>query len=100
MALPGSSRDREHNKFVESPTRPGKSAIEIVGDISTSSGAFGIPSNSECYVFSTGFDSPYYFEQYQFYESGTPVAPVNLIKTIRIFYSDAKFKNEVGGAVV
>lgn len=30
MALPASNLDREHRKFVESPTRPDNSAVEVV----------------------------------------------------------------------
>lgn len=31
MAQPNSIKDREWTKFVESPTRPGNSAVEVVG---------------------------------------------------------------------
>lgn len=30
MSLPGDIRDREHKKFVESPTRPGQTAVETI----------------------------------------------------------------------
>jgi len=34
-----STIDREYNKFVESPTRPGEPAIEIVGSLDAQSGS-------------------------------------------------------------
>lgn len=42
-----SLQDREYNKFVESPSRPGEPAIEIVGEITTSPGPFSPPSNAD-----------------------------------------------------
>lgn len=36
MAQPNSFRDRDYTKFVDSPTRPGKSAVEVVGNVSES----------------------------------------------------------------
>lgn len=99
MAIPSGILDREFNKFIESPTRPGKSAVEIVGDITTSTGPFSIPSNCTCYTYSTGTDGIYFTEIYRFFESGTPMAPVNLIKTVTLYYSDSGFNNDVGGVV-
>lgn len=43
MAQPGEIREREHSKFVESPSRPGNSAVEVVGSF-TSAGS--TPANS------------------------------------------------------
>jgi hypothetical protein len=33
MAIPGSTVGREHLKFVESPTRPGETAVEVAGSV-------------------------------------------------------------------
>jgi len=33
MAIPPNINDREQQKFVESPTRPGETAVEVVGNI-------------------------------------------------------------------
>lgn len=89
--------DRELDKFVESPTRIGKTAVEVFGSLSTTQGAFSIPTNALVYTYSTGTDGIYFTEIYSFYESGTPIAPVNLLKTITLYYSDAEFENEIGG---
>jgi hypothetical protein len=98
MAL-GNIQDREFQKFVDSPTRTNGSAVEVVGDITTSPGPFSIPSNCTCYTYSTGIDGIYFTEMYKFYESGTPASPVNLIKTVTLYYSDPSFNNDVGGVV-
>jgi hypothetical protein len=39
--------DREYNKFVESPSRPGEPAIEIVGNLVSTPGPFSPPANSD-----------------------------------------------------
>lgn len=99
MAQPNSFRDRDYTKFVDSPTRPGKSAVEVVGDLTVSGGEFAPPSNSTCYTYETGTDGIYFTEIYKFYESGTPATPVNLLKTITLYYTDAQFQNDFGGVV-
>lgn len=97
MAMPSSFRDRDQAKFVQSPTRADGSAIEIAGQLTPPD--FSPPANSTCYTYTTGTSGIYYTEIYRFYESGTPAAPVNLLKTITLYYTDSKFKNEFGGAV-
>lgn len=99
MAIAGVIEQREYDKFVESPTRAGKTAVEIFGSVTSFENPFGIPSNSTVYTYATGTAGIYFTEVYSFYESGTPIAPVNLLKTITIYYSDSKLKNEVGGVV-
>lgn len=99
MAISKNLQDRERDKFVESLTRPGFSAVEVVGNLTTSGGQFSIPSNSTCYTYETGTDSPYFTESYKFYESGTPAAPVTLIKTITLYYTDSNRTLEFGGVV-
>ncbi len=58
-------KDREFQKYVESPTRPGKTAVEVFGSISTGSGSFDPPvgtdyigrsvaSNVETYLYKSG----------------------------------------------
>lgn len=94
MSIPQNTPDREFYKFVESPTRPNETAIETVNG-----GTFSTPSNSKCYVYTLGVDGIYYTESWAFYESGTPAAPVNLLKTISIYYTDAARKIEIGGVI-
>lgn len=40
MTIPKNFKDRERLRFVESPTRPNETAVEIVGSVSTT-GPFG-----------------------------------------------------------
>lgn len=100
MAQPGEIREREYSKFVESPSRPGNSAVEIVGNFTSSPGPFSPPPNATVYTYQLSTDGIYYTEIYSFYESGTPIAPVNLLKTITLYYSDAQRTIEIGGVVV
>lgn len=95
MAQPNSIKDREWTKFVESSTRPGSSAIEVIGNL-----AFQIPPNSTCYTFEQSVSGIYYLDIFKFYESGTPITPVNLLKTITIYYSDRQRTNDIGGTFV
>lgn len=95
MALPPTVTDREFTKFVESPTRPGNSAVETIGNL-----AFQIPPNSTCYTFEQSVSGIYYLDVFKFYESGTPITPVNLLKTITIYYSDRQRTNDIGGTFV
>jgi hypothetical protein len=89
----------EYDKFVESPSRPGKSAVEISGTLTSSPGPFSPPSNSTCYTYSLGVDGIYFTEVYSFYSGGTPASPTGLLKTITIYYSDSGRLTEVGGVV-
>lgn len=46
MAQPGSLKDREFSKFVESPDRPGQSATEISGNIKDITGTVSLPTGA------------------------------------------------------
>jgi hypothetical protein len=99
MAQPKDILQREYTKFVESPTRPGNSAVEVLGNLSLTPPAFGLPTNATCYTYSVTTDGPYFVEQYKFYSGGTPASPTGLLKTISLYYSDSALENEVGGVV-
>lgn len=99
MPIPSTRIDREYSKFVPSPTRPGEAAVEIFGSVSSASSQFSIPLNATVYTFAESTDGPLFTEVYAFYESGTPSAPVTLLKTITLFYSDSARQIEVGGSV-
>jgi hypothetical protein len=98
MAQPKDILQREYTKFIESPTRPGNSAVEIAGNVAVTSPLW-IPTNAICYTYEVVTDGPYYIEQYKFYSGGTPIAPTGLIKTISIYYQDSELKREIGGVV-
>lgn len=97
MAISPNLEDREQAKFVESPSRPGFTAVEVFGSLSTGTGPFSVPMNCFCYTEETGIDGIYFTEIFKFYESGTPAAPINLIKTITLYYSDSNRSVGVGG---
>lgn len=95
MALTrGSILDRELNKFVESPSRSGEPAVEVV-----SGSKFSIPASAVCYTLTLSTDGAYYTEVYNFYSSGTPIAPVGLLKTITLYYTDSARSIEYGGVI-
>jgi hypothetical protein len=50
MAQSPNLQDRELNKFVESPGRPGKSAVEVIGSFTSGAGPFDPPSSSDTIV--------------------------------------------------
>lgn len=95
MALTrGSILDRELNKFVESPSRVGEPAIEVVNG-----GKFSTPSNAICYTLTLSTDGIYYTEIYSFYSAGTPASPSGLLKTITLYYTDSARTLEFGGLI-
>lgn len=72
--------DREFDKFVESPTRPGATAVEVTGDLTVSSGPFSPPSNCDFInAASVGL-----VDTYTFYNGGPSGT---LLKTITITYT-------------
>lgn len=60
---------------------------------------FSMPQEAVCYTYETGTVGIYFTEIYKFYSGGTPDAPVGLLKTITLYYSDVGLENEVGGLV-
>lgn len=95
MSIPGDIQSREYFKFIESPTRPNETAIEVgLG------GKFTAPPNATCFTLTNSTDGIYFTEIYRFYSSGTVASPVGLLKTITLYYSDSARCNEVGGVVV
>lgn len=95
MALTrGSILDRELNKFVESPSRPGEPAVEVV-----SGNKFTIPSTAVCYTLTLSTNAGYYTEVYHFYSGGNPITPTGLLKTITLYYTDAARTIEYGGVI-
>lgn len=90
----GSIYDRELHKFIESPSRPGEPAVEVV-----TANAFAVPSGAVCYTLTLSTDAGYYTEVYRFYSGGTPVAPTGLLKTITLYYTDSARTLEYGGVI-
>lgn len=90
----GSIQDRELHKFIESPSRVGEPAVEVV-----LGSKFNTPSNATCYTLTLATDGIYYTEVYRFYSSGTPVSPIGLLKTITLYYTDSARSIEYGGVI-
>lgn len=83
-----SLQDREYNKFVESPSRPGEPAIEIVGNLTSTPGPFSPPATCD-YVGRIVASNVETFEYRDGGASGT------LLKTVTVTYTDATLEELV-----
>ena len=72
-------KDRENQKFVESPTRPGKTAVEIFGSVTTGTGPFDAPTGTD-YIGRSVLSNVETYEYKSGGSSGT------LLKTIIVTY--------------
>lgn len=90
----GSIHDRELNKFVESPSRPGEPAVEIVGNLSASiaPGPFDPPTATDTILRSVLAN----VETYE-YKSGGPSG--TLLKTVTVTYLTSSLKDLVSVVV-
>jgi hypothetical protein len=82
MAFSPNLEDRERDKFVESPSRSGMSAVEVFGTLTSSSGPFSPPAGANAIVRSVAGA----VETYQ-YKSGGIAGTV--LKTITVTSTDA-----------
>lgn len=89
MAQPPNITTREFSKFVESPTRPGNSAVEVIGSFTTGSGPFEPPSNCDTIIRSVASN----VETYE-YKQG-----ITLLKTVTVTYVAANLKDLVSVVV-
>lgn len=83
------TKDREHQKFVESPTRPGKSAVEV---LSQDGSPFSIPANSDAFTRECIGNT----EVYKFRSGGMSGS---ILKTITLYYSSPQDPDFVGGEI-
>lgn len=74
--------DRELNKFVESPSRPGEPAVEIVGNLVSTPGPFSPPANCD-YISRSVLSN---VETYEYKNGGSGGT---LLKTVTVTYVDA-----------
>lgn len=79
--------DREFHKFVESPSRPGEPAVEIVGSVSTT-GGFTIPENADAITREVSGSQ----EIYKYREGGVSGT---ILKTITLTYTSSSLKDLV-----
>jgi hypothetical protein len=71
---------REFNKFVESPSRPGETAVEVVGSFASEPGPFAPPQNSD-YILRSVSGA---VETYTYYNGGPSGT---LLQTVVVTYS-------------
>lgn len=88
MAFSPNLEDREQCKFVESPTRPGFSAVEIVGSLTSSNGPFAPPANSDAILRTVV--GP--VETFRYYSGGLAGT---LVKTITVTYASSALEDLV-----
>jgi len=93
MAIPGSSKDRELKKFVESPTRPGETAIEVVGALSVGPGPLDPPLDTDTITRQVSGA----VETYRYYQGG---ASGTLLKTVVVTYTSNSLQDLVSVEVV
>lgn len=94
MALNRASiHDRELNKFVESPTRPGEPAVEVTGDVNAVPSPFAPPTNTDAFTRSVSGNS----ETIE-YRSGGLAGTI--LKTIKVYYLTPPDPDLTGGEIL
>lgn len=83
---------REFNKFVESPSRPGEPAIEIVGNLTSTPGPFSAPASSDSIVRTVSSN----IETYEYKSGGISGT---ILKTITVTYTDNTLEHLVNVVV-
>lgn len=84
--------DRELNKFVESPSRPGEPAVEIVGNLTSTPGPFSPPANADSIVRTVLSN----VETYEYKSGGISGT---ILKTVTVTYVDATLEELVNVVV-
>jgi hypothetical protein len=95
MAMPSDIKQREHAKFVQSPTRTDGSAVEITGAISatTTPGPFSPPAGTDAFTRSVSGN-----EETIEYRTGGIAGAV--LKTIKVYYQTPPDPDLTGGEIV
>jgi len=88
-----SIHDRELHKFVESPSRPGEPAVEIVGSITATPSQFSPPSNADAFTRSVSGND-------ETIEYRTGGIAGTIIKTIIIYYQTPPDPDLTGAEVL
>jgi hypothetical protein len=82
MAFSPNLDDRERDKFVESPSRSGMTAVEVFGTLTSSSGPFAPPAGANAVVRSVAGA----VETFQYKSGGISGT---LLKTVTVTYTDS-----------
>jgi hypothetical protein len=90
MTIKNSILDREFDKFVESPTRPGNSSVEVLAYINSK---FTVPSDAFAFTVSFPTSSSESYEFRDSYPSGA------ILKTVTLYYSNSTKTVLIGGEV-
>jgi hypothetical protein len=80
--------ERAYDVFVESPTRTNKTAVEVSGTLTSSSGPFSPPANSDAIARSVA--GP--VETFEYFTGGLAGT---LVKTITVTYTNATLEDLV-----
>lgn len=89
MAQSPNITTREFNKFVESPTRPGQSAVEVTGAINVEGNPFAPPADCDLILRSVSGN----VETYEYKQGMT------LLKTVVVTYVNPSLKDLVSVSV-
>ena len=91
----GNIRDREFEKFVESPSRPGKPAVEVTGSFSavTTPGPFSPPAGTDAFTRSVSGNT----ETIEYRSGGVSGS---ILKSIRVTYLSAPDPDLVSGEIL
>lgn len=88
MAFSKNLQDRERDKFLESPSRPGFAAVEVVGNFTSGTGPFDPPATSNA-ISRTALGA---IETYRYYSGGLAGT---LLKTITVTYTNSSLQDLV-----
>lgn len=96
MTIPNTRPDREFDAFDEASDGRTVRRVNTIDPVNVFAN-FSIPFQSKCYTFEQTISGGFYLDIWKFYESGTPIMPVNLLRTVTIYYSDRQRTTQVGG---
>lgn len=91
MALPGDVKEREYKKFVESPTRPNETAIEVTGILQAS--PFSPPALADAFTRSVSGNT----ETIVYRQGGIAGT---ILKTVKIYYQSAPSTDLLAGELL
>lgn len=92
MAIIPSISGREHSKFVESPTRPGQAATEVVATVSNDPNPFSVPAEADAFTREVSGNSVIY----KFRQGGLSGA---VLKTVTMNYTNPPDPDLTGGII-
>ena len=92
MAQSRDVKDREYSKFIESPTRSGESASEVVATVLNEANPFSVPTDADAFTREVIGNSVVY----KFRQGGVSGS---ILKTVTIYYSSPQDPSLTGGEI-